>query len=106
MLQERQKAIVLHTISEIVEDNAVADAWAFADDLYKRTNQPHSDAVATYNGYAAQIVVSPPQGATTISVWSPSLRQYVTIYSDDGLISVQSFPEAWPAELPLIRPET
>jgi hypothetical protein len=103
MVQEDRTAIVLHTINEIVEDGAVADAWAFADNICKQSGKPHCDVVTTYSGYRVRVSVSPPQAAATISVWSPSLETYVVIYSDNGLHSAEKFPDAWPGELPLIR---
>lgn len=106
MTEDRRTAITLHTIDEIVADSAVADAWAFAEHLYRLTKQPYSDVVSSYNGYTVEISVSPPHGATTMSVWSASLQKYVTVYADDGVISAQRFPEAWPAELPLIHRES
>ena len=104
MLKGNGKLAVLHTIDAIITDGAVADAWSLAESLYRRTRLPHCDAVTTYNGYTAEIVVIPPQGATTVSVWSATLQRYVSVYADDGLMSAESFPEAWPAELPLIHP--
>ena len=83
-------------------DGAVADAWAFAGKLCKQTGKSFNQVVTTYTGYRVRILVSPPQAAATISIWSPAQNDYVVIYRDEDVDAVRKFIDAWPDELPLI----
>jgi hypothetical protein len=94
MNQDDRPTVVLHTIDEIVEDGAVADAWAFAGKLCKQTGNSFNQVVTTFTGYQVRILVSPPQAAATISIWSPTQNAYVVIYRDEGVGTAKKFVDA------------